>query len=100
LLRSLHLASFWLAPLAAMFAGDPPSSSNPTNGCLANLLYSDAFRRLLLQIGGANIAPRGSRLEAAVFLTRSQPAVVCGVPDLSALAARLLVQTATRDLWR
>jgi hypothetical protein len=27
-----------------------------------------AFRRLLLQIGGANIAPRGSRLAAAYFV--------------------------------
>jgi hypothetical protein len=47
----------WLAPLAAMFAGEPPSSSDPTKRvCLGNQLGFDAFRRLLLQIGGANIA--------------------------------------------
>jgi hypothetical protein len=40
-----------------MFAGEPPPSSNPTKRLSWNQLSSlDAFRRLLLQIGGANIA--------------------------------------------
>jgi hypothetical protein len=48
----------WLA-LAATFAGEPPSSSDPTKrSCrrIGSVLAS--FRRLLLQIGGANIAAR------------------------------------------
>ena len=40
-----------------MFAGKPPSSSDPTKRpCRRISHFSDAFRRLLLQIGGANIA--------------------------------------------
>jgi len=40
-----------------MFAWEPPSSSNPTKRLPWNQLGSlDAFRRLLLQIGGENIA--------------------------------------------
>jgi hypothetical protein len=47
----------WLASLAAIFAGKPPSSSDPTNGRVGESAhFSDAFRRLLLQIGGASIA--------------------------------------------
>jgi hypothetical protein len=40
-----------------MFAGKPPSSSNPTKQ-LSRRIFSNnyEFRRLLLQIGGANIA--------------------------------------------
>jgi hypothetical protein len=46
-----------LAPLAAMFAGKPSSSSDPTKrSCCKIRSVLDAFRRLLLQIGGANIA--------------------------------------------
>jgi hypothetical protein len=48
-----------LAPLAAMFAGEPPSSSDPTKRFgrrISSVL--EAFPRLLLQIGGANIAAR------------------------------------------
>jgi hypothetical protein len=33
-----------------------------------NSSVPDGFRRLLLQIGGANIAPRGSRFVAAYFV--------------------------------
>jgi hypothetical protein len=40
-----------------MFALEPPSSSDPTKRvCLRISSVLDAFRRLLLQIGGANIA--------------------------------------------
>jgi len=40
-----------------MFAGVPPSSSDPTNRlCRRISSVLDLFRRLLLQIGGANIA--------------------------------------------
>jgi hypothetical protein len=40
-----------------MFAGEPPSSSNRRNDpCRRISSVLDAFRRLLLQIGGANIA--------------------------------------------
>ena len=40
-----------------MFAEEPPSSSDPTKDCLERISSArDAFRRLLLQIGGANIA--------------------------------------------
>jgi hypothetical protein len=47
----------WLAPLAAMFAGEPLISSDPTKRSWdKSTLIFDAFRRLLLQIGGANIA--------------------------------------------
>jgi hypothetical protein len=38
--------------------------------------FIDAFRRLVLQIGGANIASADRALKAAAFLTRSQPAVL------------------------
>jgi hypothetical protein len=44
-------------PLAAMFAGEPLISSDPTKRSWdKSTLIFDAFRRLLLQIGGANIA--------------------------------------------
>jgi len=39
-----------------MFAGEPRSSSDPTKRRVGNPLYLDAFRPLLRQIGGANIA--------------------------------------------
>ncbi len=62
-----------LAPLAAMFAGKPPSSSNPTKRlCCRFSPVLESFRRLLLQIGGANIAGRGSRLHARLLRRRSQ----------------------------
>jgi hypothetical protein len=42
-----------------MFAGEPPSSSNPTKRLRRRTSsVLDVLRRLLLQIGGANIAPR------------------------------------------
>jgi len=44
-------------PLAAMFAGEPLISSDPTKRSWdKSTLIFDAFRRLLLQIGSANIA--------------------------------------------
>jgi hypothetical protein len=55
-----------LAALAAMFAGEPPSSSNPTKRSgrrISSVL--EAFRRLRLQIGGANIAGADRAFEAA-----------------------------------
>jgi hypothetical protein len=42
-----------------MFATEPPSSSDPKKrSCRRHQLRFGAFRRLLLQIGGANIAAR------------------------------------------
>ena len=42
-----------------MFAGEPPSSSDPTKRpCRQISSVLETFRRLLLQIGGANIAAR------------------------------------------
>ena len=48
---------------------EPPSSSDPTKRSCSreSALYSYAFRRLLLQIGGANIATDRA-LEAAYFV--------------------------------
>jgi predicted ATP-grasp superfamily ATP-dependent carboligase len=51
-------------------------------------LFSEAFRRFLLQSGGANIAGADRAWQAAAFLTRSQTKNV---------SARSLVQTAARD---
>jgi hypothetical protein len=47
-----------------MFAGKPPSSSDPTK-CLCQKVSSglDVFRRLLLQIGGANIAAQSNQAQ-------------------------------------
>jgi hypothetical protein len=39
-----------------MFAGKPPSSSNPTKRQVKESALIPSRRRLLLQIGGANIA--------------------------------------------
>jgi hypothetical protein len=39
-----------------MFAEEPPSSSDPMKLLMQSDLSADSFRRLLLQIGGANIA--------------------------------------------
>jgi hypothetical protein len=58
-----------------MFAGEPPSSSDPTKRLRQKTsIVPEPFRRLLLQIGGANIALGADRaVEAAAFLTpRSQ----------------------------
>jgi hypothetical protein len=64
---SLRSLCPWLAALAAMFARKPPSSSDPTKrSCREIQLYSEAFRRLLLQHGGANIA--GARSPPDAFL--------------------------------
>jgi hypothetical protein len=51
--------------LAVMFAEEPPSSSDPTKR-LSRTISSvrDAFRRLLLQIGGASIAGAGRARQA------------------------------------
>jgi len=57
-----------LASLAAMFAGEPPSSSVRRNDVLESQLRFGAFRRLLLQIGGANIAGADRALEHAYFV--------------------------------
>jgi len=57
-----------LAPLAAIFAGEPPSSSHPTKTSLPEQLDLDGFRRLLLQIGGANIAGADRAYYAAYFV--------------------------------
>jgi hypothetical protein len=50
------------------------------------------LRRLLLQLGGANIAGTDRAVEAAPFLTRSQPAMPSEAGLLGRLAARLFVQ--------
>jgi hypothetical protein len=45
-----------------MLAGKPPSSSDPTKRLHCRISsVLDSFRRLLLQIGGANIAARIAR---------------------------------------
>jgi len=47
----------------------PPSSSNPTKRlCRRISSVLDAFRRLLLQIGGANIAGADRASEAGYFV--------------------------------
>jgi hypothetical protein len=52
-----------------MFAGKPPSSSDPTKrSCRGSALFVDAFRRLLLQIGGANIASEDRAFKLAYFV--------------------------------
>jgi hypothetical protein len=66
-------------PLAAMFAGEPPSSSNPTKrSCRRISSGLDSFRRLLLQIGGATSSARialGSRLLRRHSGTKTCPLV-------------------------
>jgi len=48
---------------------EPPSSSDPTKrSCRKSGSLLDAFRRLLLQIGGANIAGADRALERAYFV--------------------------------
>jgi hypothetical protein len=56
----------WLAPLAAMFAGKPPSSSNPTKQLSRGIFSTLTFRQLLLQIGGANIAAARIALSSSI----------------------------------
>ena len=52
-----------------MFAGEPPSSSNPTKRLFSETSSAlEAFRPLLLQIGGANIAGPDRALERACFV--------------------------------
>jgi hypothetical protein len=51
-----------------MFAEEPPSSSIPTKMPLRTSSALDGFRRLLLQIGGANIASADRALEVAYFV--------------------------------
>ena len=59
----------WLAPLAAMFVGEPPSSSYPTKrSCAQPAPPRTPSRRLLLQIGGANVAGADRALDAAYFV--------------------------------
>jgi hypothetical protein len=53
----------------AMFAPEPPSSSNPTKRLCQRVSSGlAAFRRLLLQIGGANIAGADRAVEPAYFV--------------------------------
>jgi hypothetical protein len=52
-----------------MFAGKPPSSSDPTKRSprkISSVL--NAFRRLLLQIGGANITSADRALKRTYFV--------------------------------
>jgi hypothetical protein len=52
-----------------MFAEKPPSSSDPTKRpCRRLSSVHEAFRRLRLQIGGANIAGADRALERAYFI--------------------------------
>jgi len=54
-------------PLASMFAIEPPSSSDPTKRLRRRRSsVLDAFRQLLLQIGGANIAGVDHAFVAAI----------------------------------
>jgi hypothetical protein len=63
-----------------MFAGEPPSSSEPTKRLpLEDQRLHAAFRRLLLQIGGANSASADRALKAAVFLTLARGQHDCEV---------------------
>jgi hypothetical protein len=87
----------WLAALAAMFAGEPPSSSNPTKRmCRRISSVLDSFRRLRLQIGGANIAgaDRAWRPLSSSLARSSQHG---GAPAVREFAARSFVQTAAHD---
>jgi hypothetical protein len=59
------LRSLRCSPGAAVFVG-----SDETIRVAENALFSEVFRRLLLQSCGANIAGADRALEAAVFLTR------------------------------
>src|SRR5215218_9278404 len=51
-----------------MFAWEPPSSSNPTKSPCRRISLVSIVRRLLLQIGGANIATRIAPLDRAYFV--------------------------------
>jgi hypothetical protein len=64
-----------LAPLAAMFAGEPPSSSKPTKTPVSDdHLHSQAFRRLLLQIGGGEHRGRADRaVKPTYFVVARRP---------------------------
>jgi len=74
---------WWLAALAAMFAEEPPSSSDPTKRlCRRISTVLGAFRRLLLQIGGANIAGADRAWESAYFvLARGRKACPLASPQ-------------------
>jgi hypothetical protein len=98
LLRSLRSLCPSLTALAAMFAGEPPSSSNPTKRSRRRIgSFLDAIRRLLLQIGGANIAAADRALESADFVVVRQ-----GRTPLSPLQERMytFVPTAMHTLQR
>jgi hypothetical protein len=57
-----------------MFAGEPPPSSNQTKRlCAQPAPPRTPSRRLLLQIGGANIACADRALEAAYFVAARDP---------------------------
>jgi hypothetical protein len=76
-----------------MFAGEPPSSSDPTKRSFRRISSDlEAFRRLLLQIGGANIAGADRAFATAAFLAHSQPAATAEVGLFRRLAARSFVQ--------
>jgi hypothetical protein len=81
-----------------MFAGKPPSSSDATKRfCQGVGSVLDALRRLLLQIGGANIASADRALQAAAFLTRSQTKSVSTRSLVQDSGARSI---AVRDICR
>jgi hypothetical protein len=69
-----------------MFAGEPPSRRIRRNVC-AEQLDLDAVRRLLLQIGGANIA---ARIALGCRLLRRRSQTIKRVSSL-------LLSTAARD---
>jgi hypothetical protein len=73
-----------------MFAGQPPSSSDPTKRLRRRMGHVlDAFHRLLLQIGGANIAGT-DRAE--------KPPTSSSFADEKRVGS-LLLSTAARDPW-
>ena len=58
----------WLAPLAATFAGAAVFVGADETIVSEDQLLLDAFRQLLLQIGGANIASADRAVEPAYFV--------------------------------
>ena len=71
-----------------MFAGEPPSSPDPTKRlCRRTSSVFEAFRRLVLQSGVANIAGAGSRWVVAFFV----------VSGGRRTCPSLLLSTAARD---
>jgi ribulose-phosphate 3-epimerase len=76
---------------------EPPSSSDPTKRLCRRISPGpNAFCRLLLQIGGANIASADRALKAAAFLTRSQPVM----PSKAGLLGGWLLACSSRTAAR